>query len=196
MRRRVAEAKGRADALAEAVVAVLEDESLVARFVDSYAARYNRASLRAHHLQYREMMTTIGREALLAVVARLEDELPRRLGPRKRPILRTPTAQALETFRAEFLAALADALDWAPAELEAFRRDGQLYAQLAAREGSSTRPYRPGEAVQGAFADRCALLLDPSMLDKARTAAAQFLLELHSLADRVLRKVFRARRGS
>ncbi len=194
MPRSRAEAEERARALAGALVAALESEGRVARFVDSYAARYDRASLRAHPLQYREMIATISREALLAMVARLEAEFPHRFGWGKRSVFAGLAVQALEAFRAEFFAALADALGWTLAEREAFRRDLEIYSQLAAREDRSAKSRRPGEAIGGAFVDRCALLLDPSMLDKARDAAAQFLLELDSLAAQVLRRAFRTRR--
>ncbi len=76
------------------------------------------------------------------------------------------------------LAALARGLHWSEAEAKEFRRDLDFYAH----------------APSSAFADRCALLLDPSMLEQARRAAVQFQVEVENTAGRLLRSVLRLQR--
>ena len=46
----------------------------------------------------------------------------------------------------------------------------------------------------GPFVDRVGLLLDPSLMEQSRRAAAKFEAELNTAADQVLRKVFARRR--
>jgi hypothetical protein len=102
--------------------------------------------------------------------------------------------QAAEASREELLGALAGALRWSAADAEEFRRDLDLYAQLGARTPLPKRPRKPAAPVEGPFADRCALLLDPSMLDNGRRAAGNFLSELEAAAGKALASVFRRRR--
>lgn len=191
----------------------LERERLVARFLDAYAAEFNRPGQAAHPAQYRELLATIGREALLAMVVWVGHELPRRLAdglgaqkPRRPTRARSksllkpaptpsprPADEAIELFRDEFLVALAQALRWEDEEFEAFCRDLELYKELGTGEPGARKSRRPAVA-SGPFVDRVGLLLDPSMLDKARHAAAKFQLQLHATAGAVLKKVFSRRR--
>ena len=79
-------------------------------------------------------------------------------------------------------------------DLEEFWRDLELYENLASRE-PRRQPGRTTRAIaSGPFVDRTALLLDPSLMEQARRAAAKFQLELNAAAERVLRKVFSRRR--
>jgi hypothetical protein len=183
----------RARETAAAVLAALERERLVARFLDDYVATYKRRGIKDSPLRYRELLTTITREALLAVAVKVNAALPRHLSRRKTPVLRGPDAEAAEAFREEFLATLAARLHWTRSDLEEFRDDLVLLAQVAA---SLPRPMksRRGVVAQGPFPDRCALLLDPSMLEKAREAAAKFQVELESLAEKTLTAVFKPKR--
>jgi hypothetical protein len=97
----------------------------------------------------------------------------------------------LDLFREEFFVALGQALAWSDQDAQEFWHDLELYEMLAARE-----PARPaGRALaSGPFVDRVAILLDPSLMEQARRAAAKFQLEINASADRVLRKVFSRRR--
>ena len=111
--------------LAGKLLAALEKQRLVARFVDSYVAEYDRRGLKAHPIRYRELLATLGREALLAMVAQVNAELPRYLArrlnrsrSRRPPLLRGPEVRAADAFREELLASLARALRWTAAEAD------------------------------------------------------------------------------
>ena len=187
--------------LAGKLLAALEKQRLVARFVDSYVAEYDRRGLKAHPIRYRELLVTLGREALLAMVAQVNAELPRYLArrlnrsrSRRPPLLRGPEVRAADAFREQLLASLARALRWTAAESEEFRRDLDLYAQLGARTPLPKKRRQPTDPPEGPFEDRCALLLDPSMLDKGRRAAGRFLLEIEGVTEKTLANLFRRRR--
>jgi hypothetical protein len=164
---------------------------LVAHFVDSYAAEFDRRGLTNHPQRYRELLATLGREVLLVMVAQVNAELPRYLTHRGRPVLRGGEVQTAETFSEELLAALARASRWTAEDAEEFRRDLNLYAQLSARTQRVKRRYQPTDPVEGPFVDRCALLLDPSMLDRARHASGKLLVEIEQMTDKALASIFR-----
>jgi hypothetical protein len=160
----------------------------VARFVDRYVAAHERRGLKDSPLRYKELLATIIREALLAAVAELFARLPERITGRKKTILTGQDAEAVELFRVAFLNALVEFTRWTPPERDDFRDDLELYARMAARLSSSGR--RPKVPTEGPFVDRCALLLDPSLLEKARIAAGRFQLELERIAEEMLDVAF------
>ncbi len=208
--------------------AALEDERLVARFVDSYVSAFGRKGLKASPLRYRELLSTIGREAWLVLAARMSAALPNYLArgtprparrtsggragsgssrarhpsggsrnepePKGKRILRAADAEAADGFRESFFEALQGALRWTPAELEAFRQDLALYLQISARQLQRMETHSAGRPAEGPFVDRCAFLLDPSLLDKARQAAGRFQAELEQVVERILESIFSARR--
>jgi len=181
--------------LAHRLAHLVERDGLVERFVDAYIAEFNRRGLKDHPARHRELLATLGREALLAMVVQVNAELPRYLTARRPPVLRGAEVQLAEAFREELLAALGRAKSWGPADVEEFRRDAELYAQLTARTVKVKRQRKAADPVEGPFVDRCALLLDPSMLEEARRAAGEFFRELERATQDLLRSVFR-RRGS
>ena len=165
---------------------------VVERFVDSYAAEFDRSGLRESPLRYRELLLTISREAWLALISRAEALLMGRLSPQGRAPQRGPEATAVDAFREALLDELGAAQHWMPSDRDAFARDLILYAQISARQPRVMRA-RPGVAVaEGAFVDRCALLLDPSLFDKARAAAGKLLLQLDALAEETLSEILPA----
>lgn len=175
------------------MLAALEEGGLVARFVDRYVAEHHRPELKASTLRYRELVATITRESLLAMVTQMEAGLRRFLARRNQNILRGVRAEAADIFREEFFASLTERMNWTPADLEEFRRDVNLYTQLEARASRPTKARRATPS-EGPFADRCALLLDPSLLDKARESAGRYLLDLGRVTEKILRDIFRSRR--
>jgi len=179
----------RAQVLAAALLGLLENERLVARFVDSYAEEGKRSGLKAHAERYRELLATIGRESLLALAAESARLLRRALA---RPRAGRAAAPALaDSFARALVASLAERLSWAPEERDEFRRDLELYLRLD-EPGVPEKPGRP-ESPHSAFVDRCALLLDPPMLSQARHAAAAYRAELGRQAERIFRGIFRGR---
>ena len=203
----------RAREAATQLLAMLDRDELVARFLDLYAAEYRRPGRADQPAFYREQLERIRRESVLAAVLRIEAALPTRLkvsvavrGTKRRPWKGAkgrrggkprPRAKAalelaipfLDLFREEFFVALGEAMDWSDEDASEFWRDLDIYRRLCARASARTAQMKAG-AASGPFVDRVALLLDPSLMEQARRAAGRFQLEVHSAADRVLRKVF------
>ena len=152
---------------------------MAASFVGDYARKYRRQALLAHPARHRELIERINRESLLAMVARLERDLPRRFTQSSASSARRKNAVdtvLVNLFRVNFYARLAELADWGREELASFWRDVDLYAGAARAPRSPTsrrgRRSRKINRHLGAFADRCAFLLDSSLLEKARRAAA------------------------
>jgi len=212
----------RAREAAALLLATLDHDELVPRFLDIYAAENRRPGRADQPTHYREQYETIRREAILAMVLRVQSALPTRLKVRvtmrdtprragKKPKKGKGTGKArkarqarratlelaiplLDLFREEFFVALGQALQWSDADAKEFWRDLELYENLAGREPRN-QPGRTTRAIaSGPFVDRTALLLDPSLMEQARRAAGKFQLDLNAAAERVLRKVFSRRR--
>ena len=211
----------RAREAAARLLATLDHNEMVPRFLDMYAAENRRPGRADQPAYYREQLETIRREALLAMVMRAEAALPTRLKVRvtvretkrrqkqkkgkksakarrqKRKPARKPgmdlAIPLLDLFREEFFVALGQALRWTDEDAQAFWHDLELYESLAANE--PRRDSRRAIA-SGPFVDRTALLLDPSLMEQARRAAGKFQQELNASADRVLRGVFSRRRAN
>lgn len=204
----------RAREAAAILLATLDHNDMVARFLDMYAAENRRPGRADQPAFYREQLQTIRRESILATVLRIEAALPARLkvsvtvrrakAPRKknrgkktrdlRPLKRKANLELaipfLDLFREEFFVALGQSLDWTDEDAQEFWHDLELYEKLSVVD--SGRQHRRART-SGPFVDRVALLLDPSLMEQARRAAAKFQVELNAAADRVLRKVFSRR---
>jgi hypothetical protein len=209
----------RAREAAALLLATLDHDELVPRFLDIYAAENRRPGRADQPTHYREQLETIRREAILAMVLRVQSALPtrlkvrvtmrdtqRRAGKKSRKGKKTNKPRKarkatlelaiplLDLFREEFFVALGQALQWSESDAKEFWRDLELYENLAGRE-PRRQPGRTTRAIaSGPFVDRTALLLDPSLMEQARRAAGKFQLELNAAAERVLRKVFSRRR--
>jgi hypothetical protein len=70
----------RAQEAAYQLLATLEHDALVSRFLQSYAKEHNRAGVITQPPLYRDLMASIRREALLVMVTHVDELLPRRLG--------------------------------------------------------------------------------------------------------------------
>src|SRR5437899_7982773 len=171
--------------LAQRIVEALVRERVVPRFVDSYVVENSRHALQVHASLYRDLLTLLQREALLALTVRalaiICDE-PRPAGKSKpRPMPRRDAT----LFRRKFLASLTRQQGWSMGEALDFQRDLQMYEELLARAVAKGRPRKPFEAADHPFVDRCAFLLDSSFLEKARMPASRTLMELEKLAAQV-----------
>lgn len=210
----------RAREAAGLVLAALDREEMVARFLDMYAAEYRRPGRADHPFLYREQLSRIRREAILVMVLRIEAALPARLkvsvtmrGPKQREKVGKSRKRArgatrkkqpeielaipfLDLFREEFFVALGQAMQWTDEDAEEFWRDLDLYGKLKGHEPHRSSAESRRLAIAGPFVDRVGLLLDPSLMEQARREAAKFELELHAAADRVLRVVFSRRRAN
>jgi hypothetical protein len=213
----------RAREAATLLLATLDREEMVQRFLDLYAAENRRPGRADQPSHYREQLETIRREAILAMVLRAEAIFPARLkvhvvvrgskprgsnkakGAKKGKKKAAAKSKArnqgwdlaiplLDLFREEFFVALGQALRWSEDDAQAFWRDLDMYETLTAAEPKRKPSRTIRPAPSGPFVDRTALLLDPSLMDQARRAASKFQTELDAAADKVLRRVFARRR--
>src|SRR5215472_1500286 len=174
-------AGGNAAELAERLIVALQRERIVPRFVDSYVVEYGRQALQVHAGMYRDLLSLLQREALLAATAKLlemsayERQTAKLAKPRLKPRLE------IAAFRRKFLAGLTSAKKWTAGDALEFQSDLQMYEQLIARVAATQRSRKPFEAANHPFVDRCAFLLDSSFLEKARLAASRTLTELEKL---------------
>lgn len=173
--------------LAHLLVRATGPGELISRFVRSYAERFNRATLRNQPANLREMESTIGREALLVMAAEIRRLVPRAFASGARVSLSADEAAVAQAFFTEFMASLARAMAGSPqeaaVEAETFQRDLEMYDRWSARR--SWHGPRLGGAPESPFPDRCALLLDPSMMEQARRASVEFENDLAEAAARI-----------
>jgi hypothetical protein len=210
----------RAREAAAMLLATLDRNEMVARFLDVYAAEHRRPGRADQPAFYRDQLQMIRREAILASVLRIEAALPARLkvtvtmrGARRpqkekksrkksRPAARKKSASMelaipfLDLFREEFFVALGQALEWDDEDASDFWRDLEFYENLTPRELRSSSARAGRAPAVGPFVDRVALLLDPSLMEQARRAAGKFQIQLNASADQVLRRVFSHHRAN
>ena len=178
-------AKDAAADLARQLSEALLRERIVPRFVDSYVLENGRHALQVHAVMYRDMLTLLQREALLALSVRALEIVcnePRAQGRAKpRPMPR----RKVTLFRKKFLAALVRQQGWTAGEALDFQRDLHTFEELIARAGPMRRSRKPFEAANHPFVDRCAFLLDSSFLESARMAASKTLTAIEELAAQI-----------
>lgn len=168
--------------LAHRFVREVGGDGLVARFVRSYAERHGRPGLLSDPARLPELASTIGREALLVMAADVRRLLPQAFVRGPKGVLRPDDAAFVEAFYAEFLASLMRDLDWprgdASNEAKMFRRDLEMYRLWGQRPPAPSASAGRAVAGESPFRDRCALLLDPAMMEQARRGAANFENEI------------------
>src|SRR5579864_3533641 len=69
----------RARDAATMLLATLDRNEMVQRFLDMYAAEFRRPGRADQPILYREQLQTVRREAILAMVLRIESSLPKKL---------------------------------------------------------------------------------------------------------------------
>jgi len=172
--------------LAQQITEGLLRERIVPRFVDSYVVENGRQALQVHASLYRDLLTLLQREALLAMSVRALEIVcnePRASGRAKpRPMLRRDAT----LFRRKFLASLTRQQGWTAGDALDFQRDLQIYEELLARTASTRRNRKPFEAANHPFVDRCAFLLDSPFMEKARLAATRALTSIEELAAQIV----------
>ncbi len=175
--------------LAKRITEVLLQERVVPRFVDSYVVENGRHALQVHASLYRDLLTLLQREALLALTVRalaIVCDEPHAAGKSKpRPMPRRDAT----AFRRKYLASLARQQGWTAGEALDFQRDLQIYQELLARAAAKRRTRKPFEAADHPFVDRCAFLLDSSFMENARLAASRALTGIEELAAAVTEQV-------
>ncbi len=172
----------RAVVLAKRLSEALLEQRVVPRFVDSYVVEHGRYALQVHAGLYRDLLSLLQREALLAVSAHaleIASKGPGAKGDRKFAAMTRKDAAA---FRQKFLAALTRQQNWNMGTALEFQSDLQMYENILARAQPLRRSRKPFDAANHPFVDRCAFLLDSSFLENARVAASRALVNLDSLA--------------
>ncbi|MGH9861658.1 MAG: hypothetical protein ACRD5F_16685 [Candidatus Acidiferrales bacterium] len=201
------------------LLAAFERERLVACFVEEYVRQHNRRKLKASPVRHGELLTMLTRESLVAAAARMNADLTRRLASPGRGKQGANHATAIDAFEQAFVEAIAAALRWTPGDAAEFARDIALYGRMTAFTEPPPEPAaRTGRKVlagssgplhasvpaltfrsmrntlpRSPFPDRCAMLLDPSLLEQARAAAALFYATLDGLASKTIAETFRKR---
>jgi hypothetical protein len=174
--------------LAKHLLRVLKSERMAATFIENYAKQFDRPEASAHPQRQRELEIMLGREMLLAMtsyVARaieLSARGPAHGSSRSRRL--DPTA-----FLRELISALAKESGWTAGDAMEFRSDLEIYRRLNASTASRFASTRSRIVPAGPFVDRCAILLDPSMIENASRAAGKLLLQLEAQADKFLTEV-------
>ena len=172
--------------LARRITETLIRERVVPRFVDSYVVENGRHALQVHASLYRDLLTLLQREALLALSQRALEIVckePHATGRSKpRPMLRRDAA----VFRKKFLTSMTQLQGWTAGDALDFQRDLHLYEELLARAAAKRRIRKPFEAADHPFVDRCAFLLDSSFMEKARLAASKALAGIEELAAQMV----------
>ncbi len=175
--------------LARAVIGYLERERVAERFIDTYVGKFAREALRADPNQYRELIASIRRELLVALSASSLARLPRYFLQKKGLGSGIAGRRTEHQFRKDFFLSLATERGWEEQDREQFEGDVKSYAATAA----VPKLPQPGEvapqhaAPSAPFVERCALLLDPSFLDQARSAAEKWIREIEQAAEDLLK---------
>jgi len=167
--------------LAQRLSETLLKERVIPRFVDSYVVEHGRIGLQVHAALYRDLLTLLQREALLAAAARVLDITNKGLLHEDEKILPMKRKDAT-LFRQKFVTALTRKQGWDVSGSLDFQADLQMYEQILARTAPLKRTRKVFEAANHPFVDRCAFVLDSSFMEKARIAASRALANIESLA--------------
>ena len=178
--------------LAQRLGEALLRERIVPRFVDSYVVEHGRFGLQVHAALYRDLLTLLQREALLAMSAcALEIAAGAAVqGGVKIPVQANRKFAA--AFQQKYLAALTRQQRWNAGDALEFQADLQMYQAILAKAGSTRRARKPFEVANHPFVDRCAFLLDSSFLEKARLAASRALTGLETLTTEITEGIIQA----
>jgi len=175
--------------LAQNLVQTLLRERVVPRFVDSYVVDNGRYALQVHAALYRDLLTILQREALLAASVRALEIASTETITSSNGKQRVVVRKGADTFRRKFLSALARQQNWNAGDALEFQSDLRMYEELLRRAAASRRPRKPYEAANHPFVDRSAFMLDSAFLETARLAASRALANLEELATRVTNSV-------
>jgi|SRR5579871_240360 hypothetical protein len=175
-----------ANELATKLTQSLVQERIVQRFVDSYVVENSRHALQVHAPLYRDLLTLLQREALLAATVALIARVNAGPATAKKPAPLTRKDAAL--FRRKFLLALTREKKWNAGAALDFQSDLQIYEDVLSKNSAAKRSRKPFELAHHPFVDRCAFVLDSSFMEKARVAATRALVEIEDLAAHIVER--------
>jgi hypothetical protein len=179
--------------LAQNLVQALLRERVIPRFVDSYVVDNGRHALQVHASLYRDLLTILQREALLAACVRALEVTSTETITSSKGKQHVVVRKGADAFRRKFLSALTKQQNWNAGDALDFQSDLRMYEDLLSRAAASRRPRKPYEAANHPFVDRCAFLLDSAFLEKARLAASRALASLEDLAAAVTNDALRSK---
>jgi hypothetical protein len=182
-----------ATVLAQNLVQALLRERVIPRFVDSYVVENGRHALQVHASLYRDLLTILQREALLAACVRALEVASTETITSSKGKQQIVARKGADAFRRKFLSALSKYQNWNAGDALDFQSDLRMYEDLLRRAAASRRPRKPYEAANHPFVDRCAFLLDSAFLEKARLAASRALAGLEDVATTVTAEAMRAK---
>jgi hypothetical protein len=180
----------RAAELAQVLTEALVRERIIPRFVDSYVVERGRYALQVHAALYRDLLTLLQREALLAASVQIVETATRSAAGKQGRKAPAMTRKEAAAFRQRFLAAMTRQQHWNVTTALEFQSDLRLYENILARAQATQRIRKPFEAANHPFVDRCAFMLDSSFLENARVAASRALSDLEVLVEHVSNAVF------
>jgi hypothetical protein len=180
----------RAGELAKRLSEGLLQERIVPRFVDSYVVEHGRYALQVHAALYRDLLTLLQREALLAASAQALEIVCKGNGGKEERRFAPMTRKDATAFRQKFLAALTRQQQWNVGMALEFQSDLQMYENILTRANPARRSRKPFEAANHPFVDRSAFMLDSSFLENARVAASRALGDLETLTAQLTDDVF------
>jgi hypothetical protein len=174
-----------ATTLAQQLSEALTRERIVPRFVDSYVEQHSRYGLQVHASLYRDLLTLLHREALLAISQKVI-ELVSKGSPNSPTTNSKPlTRRDATLFRQRYISAITRLQKWNAGDALDFQSDLQMYEEIVARAASPQRRRKPFEVANHPFVDRCAFVLDSSFMEKARVASSNALTDLELLTARI-----------
>src|SRR6266550_7953181 len=132
--------------LALRITEALVRERVVPRFVDSYVVENGRHALQVHASLYRDLLTILQREALLAGCVRALEIASTETITSSKGKQRVVVRRGADAFRRKFLSAMARQQNWNAGDALDFQSDLRMYEDLLARASASRRPRKPYEA--------------------------------------------------
>ena len=134
----------------------LTRERIVPRFVDSYVEQHSRYGLQVHASHYRDLLTLLHREALLAISAKaielVSKGLPNSTAANFKPLIRRDAT----IFRQKYISAMTRLQKWNAGDALDFQSDLQMYEEIVARAASPQRRRKSFEVANHPFVDRSA----------------------------------------
>jgi hypothetical protein len=175
-------------ALAKQLRDALKTGRVASAFLESYAKQFDRPEATAHPERRRELEIMLEREMLLAMTAHIARSTE--IIARARRTSRAPQSKVDPAkFLRELLAGIAAESNWTAGDAMEFRSDLEIYRHLSAVVAARASATRARFVPAGPFVDRCAILLDPSMIENASRAAGKLLLQLEAQSEKLFQEV-------
>jgi hypothetical protein len=178
--------------LAQQLTEALTRERIVPRFVDSYVEQHSRYGLQVHAALYRDLLTLLHREALLATSAKALEIIAKGDESTSLAKFKPLSRRDASLFRQKYISSITRQQKWNAGEALDFQSDLQMYEEIVARAASPQRRRKSFEVANHPFVDRCAFVLDSSFMEKARVAASQALTDLEALATKSTVELFKS----